>query len=93
MSDDPLGSVSTSDMFDAIVSRLRDPEVVRIRRVVYVLGSAFLVLAVAVTIVAHLGWQTLLAFCSTFVPCLLIVRRISGRPLRPAGLRRRIRLR
>ena len=83
-----MGSVSTQDMFDAIVSHLRDPELVRIRRVVYLLGAVFLALAVAVTMVAHLGWQTLVAFCSTFVPSLLLVRRISGRPLRRMGERR-----
>lgn len=89
MTDDPKGSVGTRVMFEAIVSRLRDPELVRIRRVVLLLGVAILMAAVAVTIVGGLGWPALVAFCSTFVPSWFVVRGIAGRPLRVTSGRRR----
>jgi len=89
MSDDPKGSAGTRVTFEAIVSRLRDPELVRIRRVVLLLGLAILAVAVVVTVVGGLGWPTLAAFCSTFVPSWFVVRRIAGRPLRTSDGRRR----
>ncbi len=83
MSDDRIASESTREMFEAIVSQLDDPEVVRMRMIVLVLGAAIFVTAIAVTVSAGLGWQLLLAFCSTYVPGVLVVLRIVERRLRP----------
>jgi len=83
LSDDRIASESTREMFEAIVSQLDDPEVVRMRMIVLVLGAAIFVTAIAVTVSAGLGWQLLLAFCSTYVPGVLVVLRIVERRLRP----------
>lgn len=79
MNDDAMRAASSEELFEAIVSRIEDPEVVLARRKALLMGAVVLVGAVVVTVVAGLGWEVLLAYCSTFVPGLLLALRLSGR--------------
>ena len=79
MTDDQVSAASGREVFEAIVSQLADPEVVRVRRRMLMLGAAAVLGAVVVTITLGLGWQTLLAFSSTFLPGLVVALRIPGR--------------
>lgn len=81
MTDDRIASQSDHDIFDAIVSQMEDPELIRIRVIASGLGAGVLVTVIAVIILAGLGWQLFLAFCSTFVPGMVLVLRVAGRPL------------
>jgi hypothetical protein len=93
MSDDRLIRANEREIFEAIVSQLVDPELVRVRRIFLVLGAALFVLGcLAVAVVAGLGVAGVGAFCSTFVPGLVLVRRVYvrrfPRPARRFSLRR-----
>ena len=89
MSDDRLSRASDREIFEAIVSQLVDPDLRRLRRIFLVLGGClFLVGVLAVGVVARLGWPGLLAFSSTFVPGVVLVRRVHLRRF-PAPSRRR----
>lgn len=79
MNDEGIGAAGTREVFEAIVSQLEDPELAQVRRRIAVLAIAFLVAAAAVTIIFGMGWQTMLAFSSTFVPSVIILWRKFGR--------------
>ena len=80
MNEDRLRRESDREVFEAIVSQLDDPEVVRLRRLFVVLGAlCFSVAAVALGVVAAMGWPGVLAFSSTFVPGVIVCRRLVGR--------------
>lgn len=94
MSDDRLIRANEREIFEAIISQLKDPEIVRLRRV-YVLLSVFLFVlgSLAVTVVGKLGGHGMWAFCLTFVPGLVVgwsisVRRFRGPSVRGARWRR-----
>lgn len=77
MSDDRLIRANEKEVFEAVVSQLVDPELLRLRRIFLVLGAAlFVVGCLAVAVVGGLGWPGLGAFCSTFVPGLLLARSV-----------------
>lgn len=73
MSDDRLIPAKEREIFEAIISQLQDPEVVRLRRVYVLLGVCLFVLgSLAVAVVGKLGWHGMGAFCLTFIPGLAI---------------------
>lgn len=89
MSDDRVIRANEREIFEAIISQIADPEVVRLRRVYVLLGLALFVLgSLAVTLVGKLGWHGMCAFCLTFVPGLVIGWTYSVRRFRPARVRR-----
>lgn len=80
MNEDRLRGESDREVFEAIVSQLDDPELLRLRRLFSVLGAVcFCVAAVALGVVASMGWPGVLAFSSTFVPGVIVGRRLVGR--------------
>lgn len=80
MSDDRLSRASDDEIFEAIVSKLVDPELLRLRRMFLVLGASLFLLGVLlVGVVGGLGWPGLLAFSSTFVPGVVLARRMHVR--------------
>lgn len=80
MSDDQLSPERDREIFEAIVSQLQDPELVRLRRrFVGVSVAFFLAGVIGVTVVGGLGWIGLLAFSSTFLPGVVVGQRIHGR--------------
>jgi hypothetical protein len=79
MSDDQMSAAGTREAFEAIVSQLQDPELLQARRRIAVLAVAFFTAAGAITVLGGYGWQTMLAFSSTFVPSVVLVWRVSGR--------------
>jgi hypothetical protein len=79
MNDDQVSSAATREVFEAIVSQIEDPELVQVRRRIAVLAVTFFVAAAVVTIIGNMGWQTMLAFSSTFVPSVIVLWRIFGR--------------
>lgn len=82
MSDDALIRANERELFEAIVSQIVDPELTRMRRLFVLLGACMFVLGVvAVSLAARLGWPGLCSFCATFVPGLLLARRMSLRRL------------
>ena len=86
MNDDELLRANEREIFEAIVSQLQDPEVVRLRRVFVLLSIGLFVLgSLAVTVVGQLGWRGVCAFCLTFLPGLVLGWKIHGRRL--LGLR------
>ena len=85
MTDDQVRAASSREVFEAIVSHVADPEVVRVRRKMLLLGAAAVLGAIFVTITLGLEWQTLLAFSSTFVPGMVLALRIPGRCLARTG--------
>jgi hypothetical protein len=87
MNEDRLRRESTLELFEAIVSQLDDPDLVRSRRLLIALGVVVAVVVTAITIWGPLGWQSLLAFSLTFLPGMVIGRRILGR--RFVGVRQR----
>jgi len=87
MNDDRLRRESTREVFEAIVSQLDDPDLVRSRRLLVVLGAVVAAVVLAVTIWGPLSWYSLLAFSVTFCPGLLVGRSILGR--RVGALRQR----
>jgi hypothetical protein len=74
MNDDRLRRESTREIFEAIVGELDDPELVRSRRLLLLLGVGVVVLAVALTAIGAVSWLSLVAFCSTFLPGLRLAR-------------------
>lgn len=88
MSDEPVMRANEQEIFEAIVSQLQDPEVVRLRRIYVLLSVGLFVLgSVAVSAVGGLGRGGMCAFCATFVPglvlgWLLYVRHLRGLPVR-----------
>ena len=73
MSDDRLLPANEREIFEAIISQLQDPEVVRLRRVYVLLGVCLFVLgSLAVAVVGKLGWHGMCGFCLTFIPGLAI---------------------
>ena len=93
MSDDRLIRANEKEIFEAIVSQLVDPELLRLRRIFLALGAALFVLGcLAVAVVGGLGMPGICAFCSTFVPGLVLVRSVYvrrfPRPARRFSLRR-----
>lgn len=94
MSDDRLIRANEREIFEAIVSQIKDPEVVRLRRVYVLLSVCLFVLgSLAVTVVGNLGAHGMWAFCLTFVPGLVVgwaisVRRFRRLPRRAARWRR-----
>lgn len=80
MSDDQLSPERDREIFEAIVSQLHDPELVRLRRKFAGVSVAFFLAGVvAVTVVAGLGWIGLLAFSSTFLPGVVVGQRLHRR--------------
>jgi hypothetical protein len=80
MHDDRLSRLSDQELFEAIVAELDDPEVIRLRRIFLLMAAAAYVVAVAgITLLAGMGWAGVLAFSSTFVPSIVLARRIPGR--------------
>ena len=79
MTDDQVSAASSREVFEAIVSQVADPEVVRVRRKMLLLGAAMVLGAIVVTITLGLGWQILLAFSSTFLPGMFVVLRMPAR--------------
>lgn len=80
MSDDRLIRANEQELFEAIVSELVDPELLRARRIFLVMGVILFAMGVlAVAVVAGLGWPGLLAFSSTFVPGVVLGRRLLAR--------------
>lgn len=88
MSDDRLIRANEREIFEAIISQLQDPEIVRLRRVYVLLSVCLFVLgSFAVTLVGKLGWYGMGAFCLTFLPGLVLgwahsVRRFRGTRVR-----------
>lgn len=88
MSDEPSIRANEREIFEAIVSQLRDPEVVRLRRIYFLLSMGLFALgSVAVAGVWGLGWPGMIAFCATFIPgfvlgWILYVRHLGGLPVR-----------
>lgn len=85
MSDDALIRANEREVFEAIVSQIVDPELTRLRRLFLVLGTILFVAGtLAVTVAARLGWPGVCSFWTTFVPGLLVSRRIYLRRLASA---------
>lgn len=82
MNEDRLSRESTREVFEAIVSQLEDPDLVRLRRLQVVLGVVAVALAVAFTVWGPMSWHSLLGFFFTFFPGMLIGRNILGRQFR-----------
>ena len=88
MSDEPLMRANDWEIFEAIISQLQDPEVVRLRRIYVLLSVGLFVLgSVAVAVVCGPGWGAMCGFCATFVPGLVLgwvfyVRHLYGLPAR-----------
>ena len=74
-----MSAAGTREVFEAIVSQLEDPELAQARRRIAVLAVGFFLVAALITIGGGMGWQTLLAFSSTFVPSVILLWRIFGR--------------
>lgn len=95
MSDEPMMRANEREIFEAIISQLQDPEVVRLRRIYFLLGAGLFVLgSLAVAAVGGFGWHVMYAFCATFIPGLVLgwmfhVRHLSGLPVRAARWRGR----
>lgn len=90
MSDDRASRASDREIFEAIVSQLDDPELVRLRRTFLLLGIVcFVIGAVAVALLGGLGWPGFIAYSSTFVPGVVVARRICVRRFGPPVARRR----
>ena len=67
MDDDRSSWARDREIFEAMVSRIEDPEVAWLRRTFWAVGAVFFVVgALAVTVVAGLGWAGLAGFSSTF---------------------------
>ena len=65
------------DRFKAIVAGLEDPEWVRLRRVVLLVGAVLFAGGGLLTAgLAGAGWWGLAAFASTFVPGLMVVTHV-----------------
>lgn len=80
MGDDQLSREYERERFEAIVSDLVDPDLLRLRRLFLGLGLVLFCLGTtAVAVVGGLGWPGVLAFSSTFVPGLLLAERLKGR--------------
>jgi hypothetical protein len=80
---DRLSRASTTEVFEAIVSQLDDPELLWLRRIFLVLGAAvYLAGALAVTVVGGLGLPGLIGFSATFVPGVALARRAHTRRFR-----------
>jgi hypothetical protein len=79
MYEDRLRRENTRELFEAIVSQLQDPDLVRSRRLLVLLAVVVAVVAIAVTIWGPLSWESLVAFSLTFLPGLVIARWILGR--------------
>lgn len=87
MSDDRLIRANEREIFEAIVSQIADPEVVRLRRVYALLSVGLFVLgSLAVTLVGKLGWYGMGAFCLTFLPGLVLGWTFSVRRFRRVGV-------
>ena len=85
MTDDQVSAASSREVFEAIVSQVADPELVRVRRKMLLLAAAAILGAIVATVTLGLGWQTLLAFSSTFLPGLVAALRIPGRRFARSG--------
>ena len=80
---DRLSRAATSEVFEAIVSQLEDPEVVWLRRIYLILGAAvYLAGALAVTVLGGLGLPGLIGFSATFLPGVALARRAHTRRFR-----------
>ena len=90
MFDDRLSREVDREIFEAIVPRLVDPELARLRRIFLVLCVAlYAVGTLAVGMVAGLGGAGVLAFSSTFLPGVAVAQRLLRRRFtRPARRRR-----
>ncbi|HVL04401.1 MAG TPA: hypothetical protein VM388_00290 [Acidimicrobiales bacterium] len=85
MSDDALINANEKEIFEAIVSQLVDPELLRLHRVFFALSAVLFVLgALAVTVVGSLGWAGLCSFTVTFVSGLFVARRVYVRRFSPS---------
>jgi hypothetical protein len=77
---DRLSRAATSEVFEAIVSQLEDPEVVWLRRIFLILGAAvYLAGALAVTVLGGLGLPGLIGFSATFLPGVALAGRARTR--------------
>jgi hypothetical protein len=69
MSDDRLQAGNDLEVFEAIVSNLRDPEVAQFGRMFLLLGiTVYIAAIVALTTAGGFGWHGAFGFSATFVP-------------------------
>ena len=74
--DDRLRAGNDLEVFEAIVSNLRDPELVQFGRVFLLIGITVYVAAiVALSTAGGFGWHGAVGFSATFVPGLLLAWR------------------
>ncbi len=87
MHDDRLSRLSDREIFEAIVSQLEDPDLVRFRRIFLVLTAVlYAVGTIGIGVAAGLGWSGVLAFSSTFVPGIAVAQRLQRRRFARRGL-------
>ncbi len=76
MSDDRLRAGNDLEIFEAIVSNLRDPEVAQFGRMFLLLGITVYVAALAaLTTAGGFGWHGAVGFSATYVPGLFFAWR------------------
>ncbi len=76
MYEERLSRESDLEIFEAITSELRDPEVAQLGRIFLLLGvSIYLAAILALTTVGDFGWPGILGFSATFVPGLVMAWR------------------
>lgn len=69
MNHDGSSGVSDREVFEAIVARLHDPEMLHVRRVFLFLGiTVYLAATLALTTAGGFGWPGVVGFTATFVP-------------------------
>jgi hypothetical protein len=82
MSDDRVQAGSDLEIFEAIVSNLRDPEVTQFGRMFLLLGvTVYIAAIVALTTAGGFGWHGAFGFSATFVPGLFFAWRHQRRRL------------
>lgn len=80
MSDDRLRADSDLEIFEAIVSNLRDPELAQFGRMFLLLGiTVYVAAVVALTTAGGFGWHGAVGFSATFVPGLFFAWRLQRR--------------
>lgn len=73
---DRSSGVSDREVFEAIVARVRDPEMLHVRRVFLILGiTVYLAAMLALTAAGGFGWPGAVGFTATFVPGLVVAWR------------------
>jgi hypothetical protein len=76
MYEDRLSRERDLEIFEAITSDLRDPEVAQLRRVFLLLGvTVYLAAILTLTTAGGFGWPGVFGFSATFVPGLVLAWR------------------